>query len=94
MRVIAIYCRQSIDKKDSISIEAQVEACKRLIGDTEYKVYSDKGFTGANTNRPEFEQLMADIEDDKISKVVCYKVDRISRSLQDFIGIYSKFEKH
>lgn len=92
--MIAIYCRQSVDKKDSISIEAQAEACKRLIGDNEYKVYSDKGFTGANTNRPEFEQLMADIEDDKISKVVCYKVDRISRSLQDFIGIYSKFEKH
>lgn len=92
--MIAVYCRQSIDKKDSISIDAQAEACKRLIGDEEYKVYSDKGFTGSNTNRPEFEQLMADIEDDKISKVVCYKVDRISRSLQDFIGIYSKFEKH
>lgn len=49
--MIAIYCRQSIDKKDSISIEAQIEACKRL-ADGDYLVYSDKGFTGANTNRP------------------------------------------
>ena len=92
--MIAIYCRQSIDKKDSISIEAQVEACKRLIGNDEYWVYSDKGFTGANIKRPEFERLMADIENSKISKVICYKVDRISRSLQDFVGIYAKFEKH
>lgn len=92
--MIAIYCRQSIDKKDSISIEAQIEACKRLAVDDNYMVYSDKGFTGANTNRPEFERLMTDIENSKISKVICYKVDRISRSLQDFVGIYAKFEKH
>lgn len=92
--MIAIYCRQSIDKKDSISIEAQIEACKRLAADDDFIVYSDKGFTGANTNRPEFERLMMDIEDSRISKVICYKVDRISRSLQDFVGIYAKFEKH
>lgn len=92
--MIAIYCRQSIDKKDSISIEAQIEACKRLAVDDDFMVYSDKGFTGANTNRPEFERLMTDIESSKITKVICYKVDRISRSLQDFVGIYAKFEKH
>lgn len=92
--MIAIYCRQSIDKKDSISIEAQIDACKRLVHDDDYIVYYDKGFTGTNINRPEFSKLMMDIEDSKISKVICYKVDRISRSLQDFVGIYAKFEKH
>ena len=92
--MIAIYCRQSIDKKDSISIEAQIESCKRLIFSEEYEVYTDKGFTGANTNRPQFEKLMKDIEKKKINKIIVYKVDRISRSLQDFVGIYARFEKH
>ena len=92
--MVAIYCRQSIDKKDSISIEQQEKDCKRLVFDEDYKVYSDKGYTGANTNRPQFEKLMNDVQNKIISKVICYKVDRISRSLQDFVGIYSKFEQY
>lgn len=93
--MIAIYCRQSVDKKDSISIEQQEQECKRLISDTDKcKVYSDKGYTGANTNRPQFEKLINDIKNMKIEKVVVYKVDRISRSLQDFVAIYNEFEKY
>ena len=92
--MIAIYCRQSVDKKDSISIEAQIQSCQRLVFDDNYIVYSDKGFTGANTDRPQFQKMLKDIENKAITKVIVYKVDRISRSLQDFVEIYSKFEKY
>lgn len=92
--MVAIYCRQSVDKKDSISIEQQEISCKAFTFGAPYKVYSDKGYTGANTNRPEFSSLMQDVRNGLIEKVIVYKVDRISRSLQDFIGIYSEFEKH
>lgn len=92
--MIGIYCRQSVDKKDSISIEQQEEACKHMIGGAACTVFSDKGFTGANTNRPGFEKMMKSIVSGKISKVIVYKVDRISRSLLDFVGIYGEFEKH
>ena len=93
--MIAIYCRQSIDKKDSISIEQQEECCKkRLFKNTDFKVYKDKGYSGANTKRPGFVRLLKDIEKGNIAKVIVYKVDRISRSLKDFIDIYSDFEKH
>ena len=92
--MIAIYCRQSIDKKDSISIEQQELSCKAFTFGEAYRVYSDKGYTGANTNRPEFSALMTDIQNGLIEKVIVYKVDRISRSLQDFVGIHSEFEKH
>lgn len=93
--MVAIYCRQSIDKKDSISIEQQEEWCKkRLFENTDFKVYKDKGYSGANTKRPGFVTLLKDVEKGRISKVIVYKVDRISRSLKDFIDIYSDFEKH
>ena len=88
--MIAIYCRQSIDKKDSISIEQQELSCKAFTFGEAYRVYSDKGYTGANTNRPEFSALMTDIQNGLIEKVIVYKVDRISRSLQDFVGIHSE----
>ena len=41
----AIYARQSIDKKDSVSIEAQIEFCRRQAID-ESEVFQDKGFSG------------------------------------------------
>ncbi len=43
-----IYARQSIDKKDSISTESQIEFCKRELpeNETNIKIYCDKGFSG------------------------------------------------
>ena len=52
----AIYTRQSIDKADSISVESQLEYCKYETRGNPYKVYSDKGYSGKNTNRPGFKK--------------------------------------
>lgn len=89
----AIYTRQSVDKKDSISIESQIDFCKRECVDEDYKVYSDKGYSGSNTNRPDFENLIRDIERGLIKKVIVYRLDRISRSLLDFSQIIEYFNK-
>jgi DNA invertase Pin-like site-specific DNA recombinase len=91
--VIAIYARQSIDKKDSISIESQIDMCKKECGTEATKIYSDKGFSGKNTNRPKFEQLMKDVKDGYITKVVVYRLDRFSRSIADFGQAWAKFQE-
>jgi len=90
----AIYTRQSIDKKDSISIESQIEFCKREIGDESFKIYTDRGYSGKNTDRPQFKLLMKDIESGLINKVVVYRLDRISRSVLDFSKMIDIFEKN
>ena len=90
----AIYVRQSVDKKDSISIEDQIEKCKQEIGDINYKVYSDKGYSGKNLDRKKFPLMMDDIKAGLISKVVVYRLDRISRSVLDFANIYAVLEKY
>lgn len=88
-RIAAIYTRQSLDKKDSLSIETQIEDCKRMLAkDERYAVYTDKGFTGANTKRPGFQQLMEDVRNGKIGKIVVYKLDRFSRNVVDFVDTY------
>jgi hypothetical protein len=46
--------------------------------------YDDGGFTGGNMERPALRRLLADIQAGKIDCVLCYKVDRLSRSLLDF----------
>ena len=47
-RIDAIYARQSIDKKDSISIESQIEFCKYELRGGSCKEYQDKGYSGTS----------------------------------------------
>ena len=90
----AIYTRQSIDKVDSISVESQLEYCKYETRGNAYKVYSDKGYSGKNTNRPGFESMMKDIKQGGVSRVIVYKLDRISRSILDFANMMDIFQEY
>ena len=69
-RIDAIYARQSVDKKDSISIESQIEFCKYELKGGNCKEYTDKGYSGKNTDRPKFQELVRDIKRGLIAKVV------------------------
>lgn len=89
----AIYARQSIDKKDSLSIEAQIEYCRRY-ANTESEVFQDRGFSGKNTNRPAFHRLMEAVEAGQITKIIVYRLDRFSRSIADFGRIWEVLERH
>lgn len=95
---IAIYTRQSIEKENSISCDTQVEYCKACLKPNERKekllVYTDEGFSGANTNRVDFQKMMRDVERGKITKIYTYKFDRISRSIADFIDIIEVLDRH
>ena len=55
--------------------------------------YDDGGFTGANTERPALQRLLADIEAGAVDCIVVYKVDRLSRSLMDFANLLALFDK-
>lgn len=89
----AIYARQSVDKKDSISIDTQIDMCRRYCaGDC--RVYSDKGWSGKNLDRPEFKRLLTDIKSGQIDKLIVYKLDRISRSLNDFSNLMETFKQY
>ncbi len=90
----AIYARQSIEKSDSISIESQVEFCEYETRGNKYKTYIDKGFSGKNTNRPAYEKMISDIKSGIISRVIVYKLDRISRSILDFSNMMEMFQKY
>ena len=83
MRYAAIYARQSIEKKNSISIEGQQEMCRNAAGEEEVMLYQDRGYSGKNTDRPDFQRLLKDIRAGKISKIYVYRLDRFSRSIAD-----------
>ena len=93
-RYVAIYARQSVDKKDSVSIETQIDDCKSICEETDIITYFDKGFSGKNTDRPQLQKLIYDIENGSISKVVVYKIDRISRNIIDFYNLYEIMKRN
>lgn len=94
--IVGIYARQSIEKHDSVSIEAQINKCKALCdyNEWEYTVYRDAGYSGKNLNRPEFSKLMNDVKSGKLKKIICYRLDRISRSMADFSQLIVIFEEY
>jgi site-specific DNA recombinase len=101
---VAIYTRVSVAdglEKEFNSIEAQRDACEayaasqRASGWTALlERYDDGGYTGANTDRPAFQRLLADVEAGKIDVVAVYKIDRLSRSLLDFTQLLDAFRQH
>lgn len=90
----AIYARQSIDKKDSISIESQFSMCEHETRGNDFKTYGDKGYSGKNLDRPDFERLIEDIKAGLVKRVIVYKLDRISRSILDFAKLIIFFEEY
>ena len=93
-RIDAIYGRQSMDKKDSISIESQFEFCRYELRGSEAKEYKDKGYSGKNIERPDFQRLLKDIRTGVIRRVIVYRLDRISRSIVDFAKLMELFKQY
>jgi len=58
------------------------------------KVYEERGRSGKDTNRPEFQRLHKDIEDGLIEVVACTELSRISRSVIDFLKFVKFLEEH
>ena len=93
-KIEIIYARQSVDKRDSISIETQINDCKKKLNNEHYHVFYDKGYSGKSTNRPQFQEMMNEVRKGIVSKIIIYKFDRISRSLMDFLSMQQDFSKY
>jgi site-specific DNA recombinase len=101
-RRCAIYTRKSSEEgleQEFNSLHAQREACEAYIRSQRHEgwtclpqSYDDGGLSGATMDRPALQQLLADIQEGRVDIVVCYKVDRLTRSLPDFAKIVEIFD--
>jgi DNA invertase Pin-like site-specific DNA recombinase len=55
--------------------------------------YDDGGLSGASLDRPALQALLADVRAGRITTVVVYKVDRLTRSLADFAKLVELFDQ-
>ena len=101
LRKTAIYSRKSKFTGKGESIESQVDICrthiKKYFTDVEEDdilIFEDEGYSGGNTNRPQFQKMLKECRQNNICKIVCYKLDRISRSISDFIKLTEELKLH
>ena len=104
----AIYTRVSTMEQTTLkygSLEAQEEICQNYIAIraadpamermwVHAETYSDPGLSGGTLDRPELQRLLADVVAGKIHVIICYKVDRISRSIGQFYQVWNLLEQH
>lgn len=89
-KVQALYSRVSTDiqRDKGFSIPRQKEfmaeeAIRHSFKNIQH--YVDDGFSATDANRPAYNRLMADIQDDRISALIVYRYDRVARSPKDLI---------
>ncbi len=76
MKITALYCRLSQDDGldgESNSIQNQrriLETYAREHRFPNIQFYVDDGYSGASFNRPDFQRMMADMEDGKIGIII------------------------
>jgi DNA invertase Pin-like site-specific DNA recombinase len=100
----AIYCRKSSEEglgQTFNSMHAQRESCLNYVRSQAHEgwialddTYDDPGFSGGTLERPALQQLLHDIEARRIGAVICYRIDRLSRSLRDFTRLIDLFERN
>ncbi|MEQ8155662.1 MAG: recombinase family protein [Clostridiaceae bacterium] len=93
----AIYSRKSRFTEKGESIENQITLCQEYgnnIGITDFIIYEDEGFSGGNTERPQFKNMMKDAKAKKFEILICYRLDRISRNVSDFTSTIEELKRY
>ena len=86
------YARDTSRKIRSV-FKSKGMSGKHLTGTIIYG-YKDKGYSGKNIERPDFQRLLQDIRLGLIKRVIVYKLDRISRSIVDFAKLMELFKQY
>jgi site-specific DNA recombinase len=95
---VAIYIRVStlyqVDR-DSLPMQRKdlIAYASLILGIEEYEIFEDAGYSGKNTDRPAFQEMMQRIRKGEFTHVLVWKIDRISRNLLDFAEMYEELQE-
>jgi DNA invertase Pin-like site-specific DNA recombinase len=100
----AVYTRKSSEEgldMDFNSLDAQLESCESYVASQKAEGwvlaaehYDDGGFSGGTLERPALKRLLADVKAGKVDVIIVYKIDRLSRSMLDFLNLVELFENY
>jgi len=101
-RYWAIYARVSTQEqsREGVSLSAQEEKCRLALSledafvDTPVRLFREEGESGKDLERPKIRALIGEVEAGKVHGIICFSLDRLSRSILDFTGFWNTCELH
>ena len=96
--VVGLYPRVSTEDQSRYghSLDEQEESMIALCQYKKYeiyKIYREEGVSAKSMNRPKFQEMIEDLKSGKINKIIVYKLDRLTRSIQDLESICKLIEE-
>lgn len=94
------YSRKSVFRDNSDSVANQARMCREYCEShfqneiDSWAEYCDEDYSGATTDRPDYQRMMSDIGQDLCDILVVYQLDRFSRSVRDFSAAYEFLQLH
>lgn len=94
----AIYIRVSTQYqvgRASLPVQREelINYAKYALDITDCVVFEDAGYSAKNTDRPDYQRMMARVRTGEFSHLLVRKIDRISRNLLDFAAMYAELKK-
>lgn len=88
--MVDLYIRVSTTEQamEGYSVGEQENRLRRFceaLGYQIHKVIIDPGYSGASLNRPGIKEVIHDVQDHLVNKVIVWKLDRLSRSQKDML---------
>ena len=98
MSKIAIYIRVSTQHqidRDSLAVQKRelIDYARIVLNSEDVEIFEDPGFSGKNTDRPAYQEMLSRIRTGEFSHLLVWKIDRISRNLIDFSSMYAELKK-
>lgn len=95
----ALYIRVSTSHqidKDSLPFQKKEleNYSKYVLGIDDFEVFEDAGYSGKDTDRPAYQNMMERIRLGEFSHLLVWKIDRISRNLLDFTNMYEELKDY
>jgi DNA invertase Pin-like site-specific DNA recombinase len=84
----ALYVRISESDQSRFSIDAQLAACRKHAKQQGWRVvqeYVERGRSAKNTDRPEFQAMIAAAKAGKFQVIIVQKLDRFARNREDAV---------
>ena len=99
-KITALYCRIDHGSRSAMSAACAQNQQKRLVhyakeqGLHNLQIFCDRGYSGCNTDRPEYQKMLAAIRTDQVSNVVVLNLSRLNRSYENQHQLLLELEKH
>ncbi len=99
-KVTALYCRVDSGQHSAMSAACAQNQQKRLAyyakehGLANLRIFSDCGYSGCNTDRPEYQKMLAAIRADQVSNVVVFDLTRLNRGYENQQQLLLELEAH